>query len=74
MGSEGQCALVVDVGANMGYYTLLAASLGCRVMAWEPVPYFAAYLKYGLLANNLTHLVDVRGWVVWIYLWAVHAA
>ncbi len=27
-------ALVVDVGANFGYYTLLAASMGCRVVAW----------------------------------------
>lgn len=25
-----------DVGANMGYYSLLAASMGCPVMAFEP--------------------------------------
>lgn len=34
--------------------------MGCRVVAWEPVPFFAAYFKYGLLRNNLTHLVEVR--------------
>lgn len=34
--------------------------MGCRVVAWEPVPFFAAYLKYGLLLNNLTHLVELR--------------
>lgn len=45
---------------QFGYYTLLAASMGCRVVAWEPVPFFAAYLKYGLLRNNLTHRVEVR--------------
>lgn len=49
----------------VGYYSLLAASMGCRVVAWEPVPFFAAYLKFGLLRNNLTHLVEVRtpGWL-----------
>ena len=45
---------------QFGYYSLLAASMGCRVVAWEPVPFFAAYFKYGLLRNNLTHLVEVR--------------
>ena len=34
---------------QFGYYSLLAASMGCRVVAWEPVPYFAAYFKYALL-------------------------
>jgi 2-polyprenyl-3-methyl-5-hydroxy-6-metoxy-1,4-benzoquinol methylase len=28
----------VDVGANVGYFTLLAASLGARVVAYEPTP------------------------------------
>ena len=31
-----------------------------RVIAWEPVPYFAAYLRYGVLRNNLTDRVEVR--------------
>lgn len=58
-GAGGQPPLVLDVGANFGYYSLFAAAMGCRVMAWEPVPYFAAYFKYGLLANNFTGLVEV---------------
>ena len=29
-------ALVVDVGANIGWFTLLARSLGCHVVAFEP--------------------------------------
>jgi FkbM family methyltransferase len=43
---DGQTALVkntvgpdwlfIDVGAGIGYYTLLAAKLGCRVQAYEP--------------------------------------
>ena len=35
--------------------------MGCRSIAWEPVPYFAAYLKYALLRNNMTHTVQVGG-------------
>ncbi|KAL4449441.1 hypothetical protein ABPG77_007085 [Micractinium sp. CCAP 211/92] len=52
--------LVLDVGANFGYYSLLAASMGCRSIAWEPVPYFAAYFKYALLRNNMTNAVQLR--------------
>lgn len=45
---------------QFGYYSLLAASMGCRVVAWEPVPHFAAYFKYALLRNNMTRAVEVR--------------
>ncbi len=45
--------------SQFGYYSLLAASMGCRSIAWEPVPYFAAYFKYALLLNNFTHAVEV---------------
>lgn len=34
-------------------------SMWCRVIAWEPVPLFAAFLQYGLLRNNLTDRVQV---------------
>ncbi|KAG2500498.1 hypothetical protein HYH03_001276 [Edaphochlamys debaryana] len=45
--------LVVDVGANFGYFTALAAALGCRVLAVEPVPRFLAFLHWTLAANAL---------------------
>eukprot|EP00195_Chlamydomonas_chlamydogama_P011405 CAMPEP_0202902672 /NCGR_PEP_ID=MMETSP1392-20130828/16989_1 /ASSEMBLY_ACC=CAM_ASM_000868 /TAXON_ID=225041 /ORGANISM="Chlamydomonas chlamydogama, Strain SAG 11-48b" /LENGTH=567 /DNA_ID=CAMNT_0049589473 /DNA_START=195 /DNA_END=1898 /DNA_ORIENTATION=+ len=61
---DGSRALVVDIGANFGYFTLYAASMGCRVIAWEPVPLFRAFVKYGLQINNLTHLVDLHERVV----------
>ena len=51
---------VLDVGANLGYYSLLAASLGCRVVAWEPVSRFRAYFVASLALNNLSHRVTVR--------------
>ena len=36
----------------------------CRVIAWEPVPHFRAFLEYALALNNLTTLVEVRPWAV----------
>ena len=30
--------LIVDVGANSGYYSLVSAALGCQVLAFEPQP------------------------------------
>ncbi|MCC6019605.1 MAG: hypothetical protein LM601_11270, partial [Candidatus Verstraetearchaeota archaeon] len=38
----------VDVGANIGYYTLLAAKLGAHVIAVEPVPETAKVLMLNL--------------------------
>ena len=43
--------LVVDVGANYGWYTLLSLALGCSVVAFEPVPAFAGILAQGLHLN-----------------------
>jgi len=43
--------LVLDVGANFGWYSIFAASLGCRVVAWEPVPLFRRFFEAGLLLN-----------------------
>ncbi|KAL6745128.1 S-adenosyl-L-methionine-dependent methyltransferase [Haematococcus lacustris] len=49
--------LVLEVGAAQGYYALYAARLGCRVIAWEPVPLYRAFLALGVALNNLSHLV-----------------
>ena len=43
--------LVVDVGANYGWYTLFSLALGCSVVAFEPVPAFAGTLRQGLKMN-----------------------
>ena len=34
----GGGGLVVDIGSNEGYYALVAAALGCKVVAFEPQP------------------------------------
>ena len=36
--------LVVDVGANLGLFSALACSKGCRVLAFEPLPINVEYL------------------------------
>ncbi|GMH44297.1 hypothetical protein BSKO_12231 [Bryopsis sp. KO-2023] len=56
--------LVLDVGGNFGWYALYAAKLGCRVVTWEPIPHYREFLEYGVVANNLTHMIDIRGKVV----------
>uniref|UniRef100_A0A383VY30 Methyltransferase FkbM domain-containing protein n=1 Tax=Tetradesmus obliquus TaxID=3088 RepID=A0A383VY30_TETOB len=60
----GPGGLVADVGANFGWHALLAASFGCRVIAWEPVPQFRALLALNLARNGLSQLVSVRPAVV----------
>ena len=52
--------LVLDVGANLGYYALYAATLGCRVVAWEPIPTFGAFVRASAAINGLAHRVEVR--------------
>lgn len=61
---DGSRALFVDVGANFGWHSLVAASMGCRVIAFEPVSHFRAFLEYNVHLNNLSKLVDIRSNVV----------
>lgn len=49
----------VDVGANIGYFSLLAARLGHRVVAFEPAAASADRLAFGVAENELQHLVTV---------------
>jgi FkbM family methyltransferase len=44
--------LFVDVGANIGFYTCLARSLGKHVVAVEPLPKNQEYLFANLVAND----------------------
>src|SRR4051794_15774837 len=54
-------SVVVDAGANIGQYTLLAAKATAprgRVLAFEPEPDTFGELRHNVLANRLTN-VDV---------------
>ncbi len=44
--------LVVDVGAHIGYFSLYAAAMGCRVLAFEPVPGPGRYLMLSAALNQ----------------------
>src|ERR1700730_3314616 len=53
---------LVDVGANVGYYTLLAASLvgrRGRVLAFEPSPYAFERLVETIRRNNLSQVCAI---------------
>jgi FkbM family methyltransferase len=53
--------LFLDVGANIGSYTILAASVcRARVIAFEPDPASARVLRRNIAVNHLSALVDVR--------------
>lgn len=56
--------LVLDVGANFGYYSLYAAAMGCRVVAWEPVPVFRKFIEAAARLNNFSHRIHLRAAVV----------
>lgn len=50
--------LFVDIGANVGSYTILAgASAGANVIAFEPVPETFEKLKTNIILNNLSQKV-----------------
>jgi FkbM family methyltransferase len=48
-------SVFVDVGANVGYFTLLASTLGARVVAYEPTPSVFARLKENVALNGFQH-------------------
>lgn len=52
--------LVVDAGANIGNHTVFFAKvLGCRVLAFEPVPTTCAVLRENVRRNGLSARVEV---------------
>ena len=56
-------ALVLDIGASLGFYTVplatAARSLGARVLAIEPVPANCSFLRRNIVRNGLDDVVDV---------------
>jgi len=53
-------AIVLDIGAQFGYYSLLAAKLvgpEGRVFAFEPAPSNFEILKRNIQVNNYTHII-----------------
>lgn len=50
--AQGLAPLVVDVGAHIGWFSLLAASYGCRVVAFEPQPHAHMFLNASIALNG----------------------
>ena len=50
--TTGPSLLVLDVGANLGYFTLMAAALGHRVIAFEPMGHNVARLRSSVARNK----------------------
>jgi len=57
---DGSTPLFVDCGANIGWYSLLAAHLGVDVLAVEPMPENAALLAHNVRVNAVEHRVRVE--------------
>lgn len=57
---DGSSRLVVDVGANAGFFTLLAATYGCRVLSFEPVVGPRMLLTASVALNNFTSQVTIK--------------
>jgi hypothetical protein len=55
--------LALDVGANIGFYTvplaIQAKAIGSRVVAFEPIPSNAAWLRHNLGLNDCVGVVQV---------------
>ena len=52
--------LFVDIGANMGYMSLVAAGCGGRVHAFEPVPRLARRIRENIALNRLQDRIAVQ--------------
>lgn len=52
--------LFVDIGANVGSYSLLAAAAGARSIAFEPVPSTFKALTDNIRLNGLSDQIDAR--------------
>jgi FkbM family methyltransferase len=53
-------ASFVDCGANIGWYSVVAAMLGANVIAFEPMPSNAALLRENINRNGLAERVVVH--------------
>ncbi|QDK02948.1 methyltransferase [Streptomyces phage Braelyn] len=55
-------AIFVDVGANVGYYSLWAAAHGCEVVAFEPNKHLVQMIENSAKANGF--YIEVMPWAL----------
>lgn len=51
--------VTIDIGANIGAFSLLAAYHGSRVIAVEPEPHNLRALEKNIALNNMSHMITV---------------
>lgn len=63
---------VIDIGANIGCFSLLAAKKGARVYAFEPDPWNFRMLKKNILLNDFSRSISAFNDAVWSKKGAIH--
>eukprot|EP00300_Choanocystis_sp_HF-7_P002843 c12159_g1_i1.p1 GENE.c12159_g1_i1~~c12159_g1_i1.p1 ORF type:complete len:390 (+),score=73.99 c12159_g1_i1:47-1171(+) len=53
----GDRAVVLDIGSNSGFYSLLSASLGYRVIGVDPQPHCAQFVRIATVLSGLDHKI-----------------
>ena len=61
----GHTPVMVDVGANIGYFSLAALALGARVIAFEPMSRNARKLSKSIFRNNFQNSITLYQNAVW---------
>jgi FkbM family methyltransferase len=61
----GHTPLFVDVGANLGYFSLAAASMGAHVIAFEPMSRNARKFSKSILKNQFEGRITLYQNAVW---------
>lgn len=56
--TKGRAILAVDVGANVGWFSLLAASWGCHVISFEPSPLVSVPFECSIAINGFEEFID----------------
>jgi len=56
--------LVVDAGANLGYFATYAGVMGCRVHAFEPQPRLLPIINTSVLVNGLTERFNLHNNII----------
>eukprot|EP01060_Flectonema_neradi_P037100 TRINITY_DN7372_c1_g1_i1.p1 TRINITY_DN7372_c1_g1~~TRINITY_DN7372_c1_g1_i1.p1 ORF type:complete len:419 (+),score=77.10 TRINITY_DN7372_c1_g1_i1:83-1339(+) len=60
---DGIQGTVLDVGGNLGWYSLLSASYGCKSIAWEPIPRYRQFFEASVAMNDFTDLISIRPYI-----------
>ena len=58
--SKNQNSIFLDIGANMGYYSIMASDFGFdKIYAFEPLPKMIKRMSKNIKINNLENLIEI---------------